>query len=225
MSTDTPRKVRSTSEASFSKSGLVEKRATLLQDLGKIPQVSTADDMINALLPRVSTDTATMAHAILIQQGYITGDRWSAYPADPISPEDTGFAPLSKLFDAIISALPRFRDSCLLTLKVDGKRTPHSSLLHDNSKPDGYGLLKQSTMPDTERPLDKDSWEDMPLVLEFKLKNTEENFQDVRLSITLLQYEKPTDLTSSPGCRTSLVVDAPCHAERSSTAVYLWAYN
>jgi len=186
MSSETPRKPRSTSEPGYTFGGLERARSALLNDLRVIPEIDTAANMFAAVLPPV-TDAKVSAtldqlrkQNIVVQDPELSRDVWSAFKPTPTNAksafqstnakakgEEAAFEPLEGLFTAIVEASKSSK--CLVTLKTDGRHSPWTSTRYDMSNPDGSMLLIKSVTPKSESPTNRDDWGDMPVFMECKL--------------------------------------------------------
>lgn len=135
--------------------------------------------------------------------------RWEGFETDPSGAntlEDATFEPLEQLFDSIVDA-SHLAQTNLLRLAVQGNKAPVSDTRSDSAVPDGYLILKNSSLPTELRPVDPktvrsqppnylDSVSDIPVLFEFKKKENAQTVRDVRASSRFFQQILP--LTTFP---------------------------
>ena len=101
-------------------------------------------------------------------------DRWAAFPQDPekeASHEDTVFAPLSLVFDAIVQAVEESTGTASKLSFVQRPATPPTSERTNISCPDAYLLLvnKKSVGKNVKCPVH--CWEDIAVSFGFKKRD------------------------------------------------------
>jgi hypothetical protein len=193
-----PRKSRSTSESGYASGTLEDGREALLNDLHPIPEVDV-NDLFNAVLaknsshvanevsltPAVSETTIAAVAKNLRGQKILTADnRWACFPQPPRNTdgnESSTFSKLSSLFDAIVDASP-YAETNLLKLEVKGQVNPLPDGRPNSAPPDAYMILKSTLILKSKeiRKL-KDCWTDIPVVMEVKRVNNDQNRHNVRL--------------------------------------------
>lgn len=151
------------------------KRAAELEETPSEPQ----------FIPSVSESMVDHVLAALYVNGTLSDAGWTNFPTTLRTArkgEAAVFKPLEDLFEHIVDA-SEFASSNLLRLKITGTKPPDSDGRHNSAEPDGYMILKRSTVPATElsweanEPVDNN--DDIVFFLELKKAATPENEFDV----------------------------------------------
>lgn len=184
---ETPRRPRYTSGPAYRSGTLAEAREAVILDVGSIPEVSH-EFFVNSVMPApTATSSLDLAKikATLLENGDITGGRWSAFPNDPAKTDGTE--------DVVFSGLLSINESITKATGLDGEngfvQRPHESPTSsraNRTRPDGCRLYKGSPSEahcyQGEEPIWTDSkirWEDVVAVEEYKKKHFYEDARDV----------------------------------------------
>jgi hypothetical protein len=153
------------------------------------------DQFANFVLPHVDDAVVNAIFRDLKRNGTVVGNRWKAFPQNPIAAsdlEDVVFSPLQMIWEAVVTASTSF------VSLVDLKHRPHASSVlerYNTSLPDGCLVLKNTTgVSDALKPPYKDGeprnfWEDFAVVTEYKRGKRSRDFFDVSI-IALHDYHE-----------------------------------
>jgi hypothetical protein len=192
---DSPARVKSVhSDPSYQSDILEQARVAVLHDLGScIPMVpfQTFLDYLAPPQPEFDLD-ATMRSLKLGTEPVLTSsNRWSKFPKAPKDSqgsEDRVFSPMPEIFTKVVAAIVanscgKLReDNRTIDFLQNPSRAPTSTERRNDSRPDGYLVLK-----DRNKDMSKDGkredilWADIALSCEYKLKDGDEEIDDVRI--------------------------------------------
>lgn len=188
-------------------------------DVGSIPEVSY-EFFVNSVMPAPSATSSldfAKIKATLLENGAITGGRWTAFPNDPAKAHDKE--------DVVFSGLVSINESITKATGLDGGniflQRPHESPTSNRAnktRPDGCRLYRKGSLSEAhcsqdEKPVWRDGkvrWGDVVEVEEYKKRN---GYNDVRdVSFYALLYPGPliTAILESDETRMG---HAPCYEE------------
>ena len=148
-------------------------------DTSHIRSFPTDEAISSALVPDAVVDSVMNK---LRTSGVLTPNNgWRSFPREPSAMDESeavAFSGLLDLFNDIVAASP-YATSNLLKLELKGREALLPDHRVNTAPPDAYMLLKSSSIPETIRQR-KDSWADIPVILELKNKDTEYTQHDVR---------------------------------------------
>jgi hypothetical protein len=181
------RSVYSSSTSNQSDSLQDAARIAVLEDLGScVPQVKFEDFMEHLAPPIPSFNLiATMRDLKSGRQPFLTASGWKAFEKEPKAQggkEDAVFQPISIIFEAVVNAIIKGRNSTLTenNRSIDFVQNPNlapiSAEMEKNvSRPDGAMVLKS-------RKGENVLWADIVLSCEYQIKDGKEQLDDVRAS-------------------------------------------
>jgi hypothetical protein len=152
-----------------------------------VPEVKF-EDFMKYLAPPMSASVDVDATMELLKLGrqpvLIASGHWKAFEKEPKEQggeEDAVFQPIPIIFQAVVKAIIADRNSNLtansrtIDFEQNPNMTPTSAEREDLSRPDGFMLLKSRTG-------DGILWADIVLSCEYKIKDGDEQLDDVRAS-------------------------------------------
>ena len=199
---ETPRKPRYTFGPSYSSGTLTEAREAVILDVGSIPEVSYEFFVNSVMPPPTATSSLNYAKikATLLENGAITGGRWSAFPTDPAKTHGKE--------DVVFSGLVSINESITKATGLDGGniflQRPHESPTSNQpnkTRPDGCRLYCKGSPSEAhcsqgEKPVWRDGkvpWGAVVEIEEYKKGNGHNDVRDV--SCYALLYPVPSITT------------------------------
>ena len=190
---DSPVRVKSVhSSHSYQSDRLEEARLAVLQDLGScIPELSY-EIFLKHLAPqlhKIIDLRATMQSLKLGSEPILTSsDQWSKFskaPKDSQGSEDTIYSLIPEIFNKVVDVIVANSDGKLkstVDFLQNPTRAPTSAERYNESRPDGYLVLKDRTTKRTKDGKNEDIlWADVALSCEYKRKDGVDELDDVRI--------------------------------------------
>ena len=178
------------SSHSYQSGHLEDARLAVLQDLGScIPEVSYETFLTHLApqLPGIVDLRATMQSLKLGSDPILTSsDQWSMFPKAPkdsLGSEDTIFSPMPEIFNKVVEVIVANSGGKLkstVDFLQNPSRAPTSAERHNETRPDGYLVLKDRNKKLTKDGKNEDIlWADVALSCEYKRKDGVEELDDV----------------------------------------------
>ena len=184
---DSPVRVKNVhSNHSYQSDLLEDARLAVLEDLGScIPMIPFQTFLYHLAPPQPDFDlNATMQSLKLGSEPILTSsNRWSRFaksPKDSQGSEDVVFSPIPEIFTKVVVAIVANsggtlkEDKCTVDFLQNPSRAPTSAERHNESRPDGYLVLKDGKKEDI-------LWADIVLSCEYKRKDGGDDLDDVRI--------------------------------------------
>ena len=191
--TDSPAHVKSVhSSRSYQSGHLEDARLAVLEDLGPgIPEVSyeTFLKHLAPQLPGIVDLRATMQSLKLGSDPILTSsDQWAMFPKAPkdsLGSEDTIFSPMPEIFNKVVEVIVANSGGKLMStvdFLQNPNQAPTSAERHNESRPDGYLVLKDRNKKRTKYGKNEDIlWADIALSCEYKRKDGVDELDDARI--------------------------------------------
>ena len=182
------------SNPSYRSNNLAEARLAVLRDVGEdIPEISL-EKFLKFFAP-AKPDFNLHATMRSLKSGtdpvLSPSDRWTDFiktPKDSPNQEDKVFSPMPNIFTKVVAAIITNSDgnlntdSCTVDLLQNPTQAPTSAERHNETKPDGYLVLKKRIKA-MSKDLKKEDirWADIVLSCEYKRKDGPNDLDDVRI--------------------------------------------
>ena len=180
------------SNPSYQSDNLVEARLAVLQDVGSYVPMVPFQIFLDYLAPPQPKFNLTATMRLLKSWSVLTtASRWSMFPKAPKDSQDSEdkvFSSLPGIFTEVVAAIVANsggnlkKDNQTVDFLQNPNLTPISADRRNESRPDGYLVLKDRT-----REMSKDGkkedilWADIALSCEYKRKNGGDDLDDVRI--------------------------------------------
>jgi hypothetical protein len=179
-------------DASYQSDVLEKARVAVLLDLGSHVPMTTFEDFLKYLAPpqpRFDLGATIRSLKSGTDPVLTSSNKWSMFPdapKDSKDSEDTVFRPMPEIFTKVVAAIiatSRGRlseEDRIIDFLQNPSRAPTSNERHNESRPDGYFLLKhrKRVMNNGKEVV---RWDDVALSCEYKLKDGNNDLDDARI--------------------------------------------
>ena len=182
------------SDASYQSDALEQARLAVLLDLGLcIPMISFEQFLEYIAPPQPEFDLRTTMQSLKSGRNptLTHSNRWSSFVEDPKDSkivEDRAFRPMPEIFTEVVAAIfasSRGRlseENRTIDFLQNPRRAPTSTERRNESRPDGYFVLKhRNKVMSEDKTREIIHWADVALSCEYKVKDGRDELEDVRI--------------------------------------------